>query len=340
MDGPELHCSSYTIGDPPSLLPFAINLGAWDPSYLPAAHRQIQALSKAPRFPTINNKSVLSHRRDQAELWSDNIFMTAASLAAYGLATTSHEIMDWSISAIRGYWEELVIKLEDAEKGDFPESAGLWRHIVVASGEDQKNTDRGLWSTGNGWAGLGMCHAWASYLRYCLKRRATHPTDPSSPKMQRHISYTAQSLGDLIQGLMRRVAHNNSNTHTDPHDRGCALLPNYLNDPSYFKDCAGTAALAATIFRHALLALATQKLYPSAAMGMHRKASGLHFVVFGERLRNAVLAHADVRSGVAAPACWALDHASRVPCLSGTSEGLSFVVLMETAWRDWVRVAG
>ena len=333
LHSPELHPSPHTIGDPPSLIPFALLLSNHDGRYADAIERQIITLHKtAPRFQVHDGQFVLSHWRAQPELWSDNIFMAPPSLAAYALSADSDVWMELSLSSITGHRKVLSITADDEMKENLPQSEGLWRHIVVAKDADQKNQDPGAWTTGNGWVGLGMCHTWARYLNQIMHKKAKGDNSGRQHVLV-NIECVADMIANLFGGLKKRVQYNQENYGLEEQE--CSLLPNYLTDPTYFKDCAGTAALAAAIFRYALLAKTTTEMFPGIlAISQHVEFCRTLFLPMGERLRNAVLAHIDTRTGVAAPMCWPLDHYSRTPCYSGSSEGLGFVVLMQTAWRD------
>ena len=176
-------------------------------------------------------------------------------------------------------------------------SQGLWRHIAGA-----ENEDPGFWSTSNGWAAAGMVRVVKTTFHY----NKIWPMQDLSPERK--------SLVTLIKGILDCAIE-------DSKEDG--LLRNYLDDPTWFADNAGTALLASVVYRMApesrVFSLTADKKY----------------VEWADASREAVLRHVDPATGEVAPVVNALKHDDRIPLPGGSSEAQSFVVLMEAAYRDY-----
>jgi rhamnogalacturonyl hydrolase YesR len=92
-------------------------------------------LNDVPR----SSKGAISHRNNGVQLWSDFIYMVPPFLAYYGATTSNKTLITESYHQIKLYRDVLL------------DTSGLWQHIRQGSFED-----KGLWSTGNGWATMGM----------------------------------------------------------------------------------------------------------------------------------------------------------------------------------------
>ncbi|KAG9078017.1 hypothetical protein FRC06_008571, partial [Ceratobasidium sp. 370] len=98
-------------------------------------------LTVAPKAPS----GAISHRSDQVQLWSDFICMVPPFLAYYGVINNNQTMLEEAYNQIRLYRSALL------------DETGMWQHIKMGSFEDT-----GHWSTGNGWAAMGMLRVLAT----------------------------------------------------------------------------------------------------------------------------------------------------------------------------------
>ncbi|KAI5365159.1 Putative six-hairpin glycosidase superfamily, glycosyl hydrolase, family 88 [Septoria linicola] len=203
------------VSDPAALGVAALMLGqrSWNSKdYRVAADRQKDLLLKtAPRYAN----GAISHRMENAELWSDAIAMFPPFLAYSGVAGNDTALVHEAITQIGLYRSVLRGKV------------GLWKHIVGSADRD----DPGFWSTGNAWAAYGMARV-----------RATITTWRADDAV---LAQDRQDLDSWIQDILDAVIA------TDNDDSG--LLRNYLGDNEYAGETSGTSLLAATVYRMALL---------------------------------------------------------------------------------------
>ncbi|KAJ2927950.1 hypothetical protein H1R20_g9152, partial [Candolleomyces eurysporus] len=125
-----------SVADPASvgiamLLANWTNLDSNDDQYERAARNQYNYLfsDSVPK----TGEGAISHRIEEAQLWSDSIFMIPPLPRAYD-----------------------QIKL--ARDQLYDSNAGVWRHIAGGS----RGPDPGYWATGNAWAAAGMLRVYAT----------------------------------------------------------------------------------------------------------------------------------------------------------------------------------
>lgn len=274
-------------GDPASLGITALLLGhlQQEQSYLDAAHRQLQTLlHQTPRFAN----GAISHREREAELWSDSVYMVPPFLAYYGRVSDKPEIMHEAARQCRLYHDVLA----DLQ-------TGLWRHVV-----GPKHEDLGFWSTGIGWAAMGMTRVLATMIA---------EDDYAQQQQQQLIRY----IKSLLDGVIRAGRGANG------------LVRNYVTEessPYNFEENAGTAALASAIFR---LAVLCPDIFDSDSDYIH----------WALEAREAVLRHVDQDSGIVSPVVNPMDPKDPQPARA-SAEAQCFVVLMYAAYRDWVTRRG
>jgi rhamnogalacturonyl hydrolase YesR len=111
-------------------------------NYAQAAADQLTfLLSEAPK----TSPGAISHRADEVQLWSDFIYMVPPFLAYYGVMTNNNTLVEEAYNQIRLYRDVLL------------DDTGMWQHIRMGGFEDM-----GHWSTGNGWAAMGMLRVLAT----------------------------------------------------------------------------------------------------------------------------------------------------------------------------------
>jgi hypothetical protein len=272
--------------DPVSLAIPALLLSHTTPSYLPAVHRQLTTLlTRTPRFPN----TALSHRTLYPSLWADFLSMVPPFLAYFSIATASPTHLRLAIQQCQLYCE--VLSTDD----------GCWRHICnLEEGEDRKK-DEGLWSTGNGWVVHGLSRVVATMRK----------SDVCGEFVGEE-----KSLVNMVKSIFDNVMQ------LDTHPSG--LLRNRLDDASSFGEVAGTALMAATVFRMAVLA---------------PEVFGEKYVDWAIGKMGMVESCVDGETGVVGPVINPVRDEEKL--VEGVSaEAQAFVVLLEAARMDWERSAG
>ncbi|KAG8795856.1 hypothetical protein FRC12_008579, partial [Ceratobasidium sp. 428] len=165
-------------------------------------------LTIAPKSPT----GAISHRSDEVQLWSDFIYMVPPFLAYYGVINGNQTLLQEAYNQVKLYRDALL------------DGTGMWQHIKMGS-----LSDTGHWSTGNGWAAMGM-------LRVLATIRGSQWANPLKSQTRDLENWTSEILDATW-------SHLNSD----------GLFYNYADDPSTFPDAASTALLAACTYRLALV---------------------------------------------------------------------------------------
>ncbi|CAE6500540.1 unnamed protein product [Rhizoctonia solani] len=272
--------------------------GASGGNYDQAAADQLTfLLSVTPRAPN----GAISHRVDEAQLWSDFIYMVPPFLAYYGVITNNESLVEESYNQIKLYRDVLA------------DDTGMWQHIRLGSFED-----RGYWSTGNGWAAMGMLrdrgywstgNGWAAMgmLRVLVTIRASE----WSKSMRRHVSDLEDWVREILDAMWPKLT-----------DQG--MFYNYADDPSSFQDAASAALIAASTYRLSLVAGIHTHL-PSA----ERVHAALSIVGSNTTNPNARIISNGWLTPVVNPHSFREEGAE-------SAEGQAFVLQMHAAWADWV----
>jgi rhamnogalacturonyl hydrolase YesR len=269
--------------DPASLGIPALLLSKTHAGYFEAATRQLNdLLHNVPRHPN----GAISHREAEASMWADFIYMVPPFFAYYGVFTGDSSLVREAVRQC-----ELYRELLGTEKG-------VWKHIINAERTDPNlKTDPGLWSTSNAWAAAGMARVLATMQK---------------SKFAAEIKVQQESVLRMIKEIVDgAIALDTDST---------GLLRNYLDDESWFGEVAGTALLAATAFRAAVL---------------DPQSFGTKYTDWALRKLDVVGRFVDVETGIAAPVVNSLREGQRTPLDGVNPEGQAFVVLLYAAWRDW-----
>ncbi|KAF8751202.1 Glycoside hydrolase family 105 protein [Rhizoctonia solani] len=160
-----------------------------------------------------SSKGAISHRNSEVQLWSDFIYMVPPFLAYYGASTSNASLVSEAHNQIKLYRDVLRDK-----------PTGIWQHIRQGSFED-----RGLWSTGNGWAAMGI-------MRVAATIRAAGYSSQFKEEMNDFETWTAE----ILDGMWPLITEE-------------GLFYNYANDPKTFLDAAGTALMVASTYRAATM---------------------------------------------------------------------------------------
>lgn len=213
--------------------------------------------------------------------------MVPPFLAYYAVATGNMTIMKDALRQGVLYRDVLGVPA-----GDNNSAAGLWKHIV-----GPQSADNGLWSTGNGWAAMGMMHVlaiakhsgWALFLK---------------PEIA--------SLKGVVKDILDAVIRVDEAEPDEP------LLRNYLNDITWFGELSGTSLLAATAYR---------------AAELDPETFGQEYVDWADEKRVAVEARIDPATGIFAPVINPLGWGDRKPAVE-SPEAQSFGIMLFAAERS------
>ncbi|KAK7018324.1 hypothetical protein R3P38DRAFT_2982207 [Favolaschia claudopus] len=293
------------VGDPASLGVGAVMLGKTNESYTIAAAGEVDYMvNEAPRW--VNG--AISHRASVAELWADFLYMAPPFIAYYGADTNNASLLEEAYRQC-GYYREVVLFGSDSSTfspvGTSPTN-GSWHHIV-----GPQSADPGLWSTGNGWAAMGMARVLATILKAPVAQKAP---------------WRATAIKDLTAWIKEIV----DGARAQPTEQG--LLRNYLNDVSGdghgFGEISGSTILAAVAYRMVVHA-------PDAF-------DAKTYIGWADEIRAVIGGNDDAgnphvtSTGIVTPAVNPLGWGDTAPWTAGSPEGNNFVVLMYAAWRDCI----
>ena len=197
---------SGAVGDPASLGVYALLIGNSDRKYKPyldASNREAQSVLKvAPRFWN----GAISHRYSVPELWADFLFMAPPFLAYYAVSTNNPSLLRETVKQATLYRQILLHNTTEKYHG-------LWEHII---GEKPNSGDRGLWSTGNGWAAAGMTRVLATVMKWptsagwrtdieLLKGYIKEILDGAMAVDVGHVSKSSLKMGSMFCGMRLRM---------------------------------------------------------------------------------------------------------------------------------------
>jgi rhamnogalacturonyl hydrolase YesR len=265
----------------------ALLLSQHNRDYNSAVHRQLtHILSSTPRFP--NN--AISHRDAYPSLWADFIYMVPPALAFYSVVINDFSYMQKAVQQCELYCAVLMTE------------SGCWKHIVNVEEGNGRKKDEGLWSTSNGWAVAGISRVLA--------------TIDKSGFGGCPLGEEEQSLVEIIKGIIDGAM----SLDTD----SSGLLRNRLDDESWFGEAAGTALIAATVFRMAVL--------KPVVFGQQK------YIDWALKKIDVVENCVDQETGIVAPVVNPTTDDQRTPLDGVSPEAQAFVILLFAAWRDWEAV--
>ncbi|KAI0314932.1 Six-hairpin glycosidase-like protein [Amylostereum chailletii] len=214
-DGRPLIDGDGSAADPASI-GVAVMLANWTslpgPNYAQAIEAQVTYLlgGQVPK----SSKGAISHRVSEVQLWSDFIYMVPPTLAYYGVVTNNKSMVQEAYTQIKLYRD--VLRDDHAK--------GLWKHIELGSFNDS-----GHWSTGNGWAAMGM-----------LRVLGTMQDSQFSGSFKNQMKDLGNWAFEIQQAMYPQLQSNN-------------LFRNYADEDNSFSDAASTALMAASVYRLSLL---------------------------------------------------------------------------------------
>ncbi|KAL7423979.1 hypothetical protein Q5752_001564 [Cryptotrichosporon argae] len=184
------------------------------------------------------SNGAISHRTDEAQLWSDSVYMVPPFLAYYGALTANQTLVQAAYDQISFYRQALL------------QPTGLWQHIVYGSG----TSDAGAWATGNAWAAAGIIRVLATLMR----------SDYADA-----MSDQRADLQNWAEGILGSA---------QSYITSSGLFHNYINDSSTFEDAASAALMSSVGLRLATLnltdAYVDMSLTLLSAVGAHVNSSG------------------------------------------------------------------
>ncbi|KAJ0107099.1 hypothetical protein J7T55_014627 [Diaporthe amygdali] len=228
------------------------------------------------------SNGAISHRYDATMLWSDFIYMVPPTLAYQAVATSDQDLLRTAINQIGLYRDILQDK-----------STGLWKHIAGS------RTDAGTWSTGNGWTTNGITRVLATVKHW-----------PTSTGWTAETQSLVQWAKEIIDG-----------TISVGPDAGSGLFRNYITMSSSFPETAGTAALAASVYRLAVLAPET--------------FATSNYIGAADAWRKAVVKTVS-SNGQLAPVVNPYSYTQNTAYDGPSPEAQDFAVLLYTAYRDCI----
>jgi rhamnogalacturonyl hydrolase YesR len=212
--------------------------------------------------------------------------MVPPALAYYSVFFNDFSYMQKAVRQCGHYCE--VLKTDN----------GCWKHIVNAEEGDGRKKDEGLWSTSNGWAVAGMSRVLATIEKSGFGE---------------HLLGEEESLIEMIKGII----DGSMGFDTDPS----GLLRNRLDDETWFGEAAGTALIAATVFRMAVL--------KPSVFGQR------NYIDWALKKMGVVESCVDQETGVIAPVVNPTTDDQRTPLDGVSPEAQAFVILLFAACRDW-----
>ncbi|GAA5980035.1 hypothetical protein JCM5350_006003 [Sporobolomyces pararoseus] len=221
----------------------------------------------------------ISHRppNEPVQLWADFVYMVPPFLAYSGVLSDNSTLLREAYNQCKLYRQYLKLKNSNAVQ-----------HVVLGSWHD-----RGVWNTGNAWLAAGMTRVIATL---------------------QHSAYSSAFSGE-IDNLKRWAREVLEASFSSIQPDG--LLLNYLDDPKSFTDSAGSALLASTAYRLAVLDPTTD---------------------YSSTLKSAFAIRSAVNARVHRKTGWlsgAVDPLSWKKQTDQSPEGQAFVLLLKAAWRNY-----
>ncbi|KAG0144316.1 hypothetical protein CROQUDRAFT_724086 [Cronartium quercuum f. sp. fusiforme G11] len=246
-------------------------------------------VNKVPK----DKDGAISQRETEVQYWSDFVYMVPPFLAWTGAISSDFSILENSYRQCLLYRKRLID----------PNGSGTWRHILGGSWNET-----GLWSTGNGWAAMGM-----------MRVRQTMEA-VSDPDLKHKLSGMKADLEKWMCEIIAGAFKFQSATSK--------LLPNYYDKKptDTFDEVSGTALIAATAYRLVTLNPEHTQNLPMAQIDQSRK--------------KILQEHIDPKTGGVSPVVPPLEWLAKKP-FDGTEgkqspEGQAFVIFLHLAWKNSV----
>ncbi|KAH8832659.1 glycoside hydrolase family 105 protein [Flagelloscypha sp. PMI_526] len=169
-----------------------------------------------------SSDGAISHRQNALQYWSDFVYMVPPTLAYYGIVTKNSSWLGEAYKQVRLYRDAL----KDSNQQN------LWKHIT-GNADGDTVTDSGHWTTGNGWAAMGMLRVYATMKHSDYSRDFGDEQDDLNSWVK-----------EILDGMYGHLDKGNI----------FANYPERKIGSGNFYDAAGTTLIAASTYRFALLA--------------------------------------------------------------------------------------
>jgi rhamnogalacturonyl hydrolase YesR len=222
--------------------------------------------------------------------------MAPPFLTYYAVATNNKTLLKYTVAEI-GRQRQIL------QLGGTTPYKGLWQHIVGPRAQSL-----GLWSTGNAWVLLGLVRVLATIQHW-----------PNTAQWTENTAILRGYIYEILDGVVA------SKSNLDPAN---GLIRNYIvgglnsySDTSYkwFGEAAGTAGIAAAIYRMAVL----------------DPGKGKNYVAFADSLRKAV-AKTVGKDGVLRPVVNPYDWTDKNPSRTGSPEAQAFAGMLGASYLDYL----
>ena len=229
--------------------------------------------------------------------------MAPPFLAYYAVQTSNVTLMKQVVNQCSLYRQ--VLQAPASSGGN-----GLWRHIV-----GPQSQTLGLWATGNAWSALGMVRVLATMKNW--------------PRTAAWSSYPDQLAGYIYE-IFDGVLATATNQETGRVQGGASLVRNYMlggaNGPTpasgsqtaWFGDAAGTAGLAAAMYRMAVL----------------QPTKAARYLPWADAARRSIAKAVNPSNGIVAPVVNPYDWFDSNPYNQGSPEGQAFAAMLGAAYID------
>ncbi|KAG7443858.1 Six-hairpin glycosidase [Guyanagaster necrorhizus] len=258
-----------------------------------------------------SSDGAISHRVSQTQLWSDFVYMVPPFLAYYGVLTENETLVAEAYNQIKLYRDNL----RDTNANN------LWQHVVLGG----SGTDSGHWSTGNGWAAAGMLRVYATIQK-------SQYESTFSSELQDLASWAVE-----IQKAMYNVV---DKTY---------IFRNYADNESTFYDCSSTALMAYTVYRLYTVTGDTSYIRQAERSRQALYASGVTSTYSLSASSTSTSTASASASTSTSPSTSGYKHFTSdgwlTPVVNPHSYGLegsesaeaqAFVLLMQSAYEEWV----
>lgn len=216
--------------------------GATSKSLLDGVGKMLDyVMHKCPRAPG----SLLSHRTDATEIWSDTVYMLPpflASAAAFYTLPLTHPLSaecpqpDTPRALLKMSLQQIILAADVLQS-----PTGEWSHIYDLESRMFKRA--AFWGVGNGWVCCGIVRV--------LSTLVCSTTLPHGPRVDlRALGLDPTEDGELVPLLQRVYAILLRTLRAClPYALPSGLFPNVLGDPHAFPETNLTQMLAYTLYR-------------------------------------------------------------------------------------------
>ncbi|EIW60656.1 uncharacterized protein TRAVEDRAFT_120374 [Trametes versicolor FP-101664 SS1] len=198
-------------------------------------------MHKCPRAPN----SLLSHRTDATEIWSDTVYMLPpflASAAAFYTLPLTHPLSaecpkpDTARALLNMALQQIILAADVLQS-----PAGEWSHIHDLESRTFKRV--AFWGVGNGWVCCGIVRVLSTLVYNTTLMHAPHVDLRAlglNPTGDDELVPLLQRVYDILLRTLRACL---------PYALPSGLFPNVLGDPDAFPETNLAQMLAYTLYR-------------------------------------------------------------------------------------------